>query len=93
MIVADLQKFLRNLAEVLEPNGGKAVAGELDYVCEKLEGFKDQKIKAFGDFLVKADEYSRGVFQPKAKPVRAPKAAKDPERLKKAIAPFKKFFL
>jgi hypothetical protein len=91
MTVADLEIFLRSLSTMLAPNA-KAVAGELDFVCEKLVVFREMKIKAFGEFLEKAEAYSRGALAPKTKKPAAPKKVKDPDRPAKLLAAARHWF-
>jgi hypothetical protein len=43
------------------------VAGELEYITERLAPFKGYKLKAFADFLVQAEAYSRGALATKTK--------------------------
>src|SRR4051812_8550098 len=54
MTVADLQKFIKSMSEVLTASGARSVAGELDYVATKLAPFAEYKLKAFGDHLEKS---------------------------------------
>jgi hypothetical protein len=81
--VAELQSLLSDLAKFLRASGGAAVAGELDLISARLAPFSGQKLKAFGDFLIKAEEYSRGALAPK--PTRTGgKAKADPAAVEKA---------
>jgi hypothetical protein len=52
--VADLQLHLRHLSEFLAAAGSKKMADELKDLGEKLEPFKDSRLKAFGEFLTRA---------------------------------------
>ena len=65
MTVAELQLLLSDLGKFLRASQSARAAGELEYISEKLSPFKGYQLKAFGDFLVKAEEYSRGVPAPK----------------------------
>ncbi|MGF1582775.1 MAG: hypothetical protein ACFCD0_25920 [Gemmataceae bacterium] len=65
MIVADLIQFVKNISDVLEPNGAKKVAEELNFVCERLDSFRNYRLKEFGIFLTKADAYAKGELSPK----------------------------
>jgi hypothetical protein len=68
MKVANLQLFLRTLAEPLAASGAKQIAGELERACASLEPFREYSIKDFADFLAKAEEYSRtGVLSAQGK--------------------------
>jgi hypothetical protein len=73
--VADLQQFLLDLSKLLRASKATGVATELDYACAKFSPFKDQTLKAFADFLEKADAYSKGELAPKAKAARGKKKA------------------
>jgi hypothetical protein len=75
VIVADLQQFLLDLSKLLRASKGSAVASELEYACSRLSPFKDFNLKAFADFLDKADAYSKGALAPKPKPPRGKKAS------------------
>jgi len=60
VIIADLQLHLRHLSEFLAAAGSKKLADELKDLSDKLEPFKDTKLKAFGDILTKADTAAPG---------------------------------
>src|SRR5262245_55070164 len=65
MRVADLQSFIRSLANPLSASGARQVAGELERACAGLEPFKDLTIAQFADFLGQAERYRReGVLAP-----------------------------
>jgi hypothetical protein len=59
MNVAALQSFLKNLAGTLEQADGRAVAKDLEQVCQGLEPFRELRVKDFADFLVRAEQYTR----------------------------------
>jgi hypothetical protein len=75
--VAELQRLLSDLGKFLQSAKAATVARELDEISGKLQPFRDYTLKAFGDFLVKAEEYSRGVLLPK-KTLAGRKPKKDP---------------
>jgi len=75
-MLAELSRFLRTLK-------APAAAKELEEVNAKLAEFKDYKLKAFGDLLVKAEEYARLGPQAKA-PKAAGKAKADPAAIDQA---------
>jgi hypothetical protein len=52
MLLTDLSRFLR-------ASEGTKVAVELEQIVTRLEPFKCQKLKAFGDFLLKVEEHMR----------------------------------
>jgi hypothetical protein len=60
------------------------VAGELEYIGQKLTPFRDYKLRAFADFLEKAEAYSRGALAPKAKGGGARKGKADPAAVEQA---------
>jgi hypothetical protein len=64
ILLSDLAKFLRNAAS-------SAAAAELEYVSTRLTPFKDYKVKAFADFLGKADQIVREGAGPKKAPTKA----------------------
>lgn len=64
MTVADLQIHLSDLSKFLRAAGSAGPAGELDYIAVRLTPFAGYKLKAFADFLAKAEEYSRGALTP-----------------------------
>lgn len=87
MIVADLQKYLHNLAQVLEGAKAATVARELAHVALRLEPFAAHDLKKFADFLDKAAAYERDGVVPSGKSsARAKPAAKDPHAAQQAAA-------
>jgi hypothetical protein len=64
--VAELQQFISDLGRFLRASESAKVAGELEYLCGKLEPFRDRKLKAFADFLEQAEASTSGVPTPKA---------------------------
>ena len=69
MTVGEFQALLAELGRFLRTLKATGAAKEVEEVGAKLAAFKDYKLKAFGDLLVKAEEYAR--LGPQAK---APKA-------------------
>jgi hypothetical protein len=65
--VGELQLLLCDLGKFLRASDSAKVAGELEYIGAKLAPFRDYKLKAFADFLEKAEAYSRGALAPKGK--------------------------
>ena len=59
MTVAELQLLLSDLGKFLKASQAAKAAGELEYVSDRLSPFKGYQLKAFADFLVKAEEYAR----------------------------------
>jgi hypothetical protein len=55
------------LGKFLRASEAAKVAGELEYISTKLTPFREYKLKAFADFMEKAEAYSRGALAPKAK--------------------------
>ena len=64
MTVAELQLLLSDLGKFLRASESAKVAGELEYISTKLAPFRDYKLKAFADFLEKAEALSRGAAAP-----------------------------
>jgi hypothetical protein len=81
--VAELQALLSDLGKFLRAADSAKVAGELEYICARLTPFQGYKLKAFADFLVKAEEYSRGVLAA-GKPSKAGKSKPDPAAIELA---------
>jgi hypothetical protein len=77
LLLSDLGKFLR-------ASESAKVAGELEYISTRLAPFRDYKLKAFADFLEKAEAYSRGALAPKAKGGGARKGKADPGAVEQA---------
>jgi len=69
MTVGEFQLLLSELGRFLRTLKATSAAKEVEEVGAKLAALKDYKLKAFGDLLVKAEEYAR--LGPQAK---APKA-------------------
>jgi hypothetical protein len=82
--VAELQLLLSDLGKFLRAAGSAAVAGELEHISSKLTPFRDQKLKAFADFLEQAEAYSRGALAPKGKGGGAKKSKTDPAAIEQA---------
>ncbi len=83
MTVAELQVFLSDLGKFLRAAESAKVAGELEYVSARLTPFKDYKVKAFADFLEKAEAESRlGPSKPSA--VSKKKGKPDPAAVEQA---------
>jgi hypothetical protein len=57
--VADLQRFLADLARLLNSTESKKTAGELERVVEGLDPFKTISIADFAGFLPRAESYWR----------------------------------
>ncbi len=60
MNVANLQAYLANLGSCLLASGAKTAAADLEAISEGLQPFRDQPLKGFADFLLRAEAYSRG---------------------------------
>jgi hypothetical protein len=82
--VAELQLLLTDLGKFLRAAESARVASELEEIGSKLQPFREFKLKAFADFLVKAEEYSRGVYAPKAAAGRTRKPKGDPHSIDQA---------
>jgi hypothetical protein len=90
MTVATLDTFLRRLADLMEAADGKTTGiKEVRGLAERLKPFAGLSLTEFGDFLVKAEAYSRGdleaVFGKKKTSTRQPKAPADPNRVPAAV--------
>jgi hypothetical protein len=72
------------MAKFLRASEAAKVAGELEYVSAKLVPFREYKLKAFADFLEKAEAYSRGALAPKASAGAAKKGKADPAAVEEA---------
>jgi hypothetical protein len=59
------------------------VAGELEAISAGLSPFSGYRLKAFADFLVKAEQYSHGALPPK-QPRAGPRPKADPAAAEKA---------
>lgn len=89
--VAELQRFLRSLGEVLEPNAG-SVAKELRNVCDKLGIFAEMSLTEFGKFLERAEDlYRNGPKPTRPSGSSRTKAPSDPDRVPKAVEALKAF--
>jgi hypothetical protein len=82
--VAELQLLLSDLGKFLRASESAKVAGELEYVSTRLAPFREYKLKAFADFLEKAEAYSRGALAPKEKGGRTRKGKTDPAAIEQA---------
>ena len=60
------------------------MAGELEIISAQLTPFKDYTLKAFADFLVQAEAYSRGALAPKTKSAPVKKGKADPAAIEQA---------
>jgi hypothetical protein len=76
--VAELQLLLSDLGKFLRASEAAKVAGEIEYISARLVPFREYKLKAFADFLEKAEAYSRGALAPKEKGGKARKGKADP---------------
>jgi hypothetical protein len=90
MTAATLDTLLRRLADLMEAADGKA-AGIKDVraLADRLKPFARLSLAEFGEFLVKAEAYSRGdleaVFGKKTGSARPGKAPADPNRVPGAV--------
>ena len=84
MTVAELQMLLADLSKFLRASESAKVAGELEYISARLAPFRDYKLRAFADFLEKAEAYSRGALAPKGKGGGAKKGKADPAAVEQA---------
>jgi hypothetical protein len=83
--VAELQLLLSDLGKFLRASESAKAAGELEYVSAKLAPFRDYKLRAFADFLEKADADSRGApAAPKVKGGGAKKGKADSAAIEQA---------
>ena len=83
MTVGEFQLLLSELGRFLRALKSAGPAKEVEEVGAKLAAFKDYKLKAFGDLLVKAEEYARLGPQAKA-PKAGGKAKADPAAIDQA---------
>jgi hypothetical protein len=72
MTVADLLVHLEDMSRFLGAAGAKKVADDLDVVRDRLGVFQGYSLKAFGDFLVEAERFSREGPAP-GRPARTPR--------------------
>lgn len=84
MTVAELQLLLLDLSKFFRVSEATKVAGEIEYISARLAPFREYKLKAFADFLEKAEAYSRGALAPKQKGGKARKGKADPAAIEKA---------
>jgi hypothetical protein len=83
MTVGEFQAILTELGRFLRTLKAPGAAKEMEDISAKLATFKDSKLKAFGDLLVKAEEFAR--LGPQAKAPKATKKAKaDPAAIDQA---------
>jgi hypothetical protein len=82
--VAELQLLLSDLGKFLRASESAKVAGELEYISARLAPFREYKLKAFADFLEKAEAFSRGELAPKKTGGGGKKAKADPAALEQA---------
>jgi hypothetical protein len=71
--VSDFQQHVADLAKLLKASGAKGVATDLTAIRDGLNPFRDQPLKTFADFLIRAEAYSRGEV-----PVKPPPRGKRP---------------
>ena len=83
MTVGEFQVLLAELGRFLRTLKAPGAAKEVEEVGTKLAALKDYKLKAFGDLLVKAEEYARLGSQAKPQKVTGEKKA-DPEAIDQA---------
>jgi hypothetical protein len=82
--VAELQLLLSDLSKFLRASESAKVAGELEYISTKLGPFRDYKLKAFADFLEKAEAYPRRALDQKEKGGGGKKGKADPAAVEQA---------
>jgi hypothetical protein len=82
--VAELQVLFSNLGNFLRSSGAAGVGGELEFLGSKLTPFRDYKLKAFAEFLEKAEAYSRGALAPKTRSSSAKKPKVDPLEIERS---------
>ncbi len=82
MTVGEFQTLLSELGRFLRTLKAAGAAKEIEEIGAKLAGFKDYKLKAFGDLLVKAEEYAR--LGPQAKAAAPRKGKVDPAAIDEA---------
>jgi hypothetical protein len=81
--VGELQLLLTDLGKFLRAAEAARVVGELEYFTAKLQPFRDQKLKAFADFLTQAEAAARGIPAPKKAAARG-KSSSDPAAVEEA---------
>lgn len=81
MKVDDIQRYLSELARLVQAGDGKKAAAGLSRIVEGLQPFRDYDLEAFAGFLQRAEHYSRtgivDVIPPKGGP--RPKAPPKPK--------------
>jgi hypothetical protein len=83
--VAELQLLLSDLGKFLRASDSAKAAGDLEYISTKLTPFRDYKLKAFADFLERAEAYSQGALAPPKRGGGGAKKAKaDPAAVEQA---------
>lgn len=83
MKVAELQEFIRSLAQPLQSAGARGPANDLERVRAGLEPFKELAVGEFADFLVRAHRFTQeGTVPVKGKT--RPKPAADAEKVRAA---------
>jgi len=90
MTTATLDTLLRRLADLMEAADGKAAGiKEVRALADRLKPFARLSLAEFGDFLVKAEAFSRGdlesVFGKKKGSGRPGKSPADPNRVPAAV--------
>ncbi len=75
MNVADVQQHFAELARLLRAAGAAKASDELGAVQRCLEPFRSLTVKAFADFLARAEAYSRGEVPLTPSRARGPRAA------------------
>jgi hypothetical protein len=78
LTVTELQTFLSDLGKLLRSSGSASVATEMEYIAAKLAPFREYKLKAFADFLEKAEAFCRGELAPMSKGGGPKKGKADP---------------
>ena len=89
MTVTTLDTFLRRLADLIEAVEGKAAGPkEVRALADRLKPFGGLSLTAFGEFLVKAEAYSRGDLEAvfgKKPSARKSKPTADSDRVPAAV--------
>lgn len=91
MKVDDIQRYLSELARLVQSGDGKKAAAGLSRIAEGLQPFRNYDLEAFAAFLGRAEEYSRtGIVQvipPKAgsRPKASPQPKNDVSALRAEI--------
>lgn len=75
MKVDDIQRYLLELARLVQAGDGKKAGAGLSRIAEGLQPFRDYDLEVFAGFLARAEDYARtGII-----PVSAPKAGTRPK--------------